>query len=296
MSFNPNELKELEKKDLHLWIVLITVFLALTVFMIYLIFYSDLSDFFQETQDVFSFNLLFLGYSGLSLLLVAYIVLRELAIRKLRRSLLEEKIDLSATLEKHYQRLKALFAVSTMVNSEVELPKIFEMISRTALNCLGGDRASLMIYDDQKRKFCCASAHGKKIEKVKDACADPEKSMCGWVLKNGNPLLLSHDRADSYPFRDLIQKESTITSALCVPLRVKGEMKGVLNVSSLSQDKSFTEEDLNLLSIFADNAAISIERAGLHKRDENFKNPGSDSSEIEITQLDSGSFIPAHPA
>lgn len=284
MSSKPYELKELEKKDLHLWILLITVFLISTVFIVYLIFYSDLSKSFEETQNIFSFNFLFIGYCGLSLLLIAYIILRELAIRSLRRNLLEDKINLSTTLEEHYEKLKALFAVSTMVNSEVELPKVFDMISRTALNCLGGDQSSLMIYDDQKGKLYCASAHGKEIEKVKDACVEAGKSVCGWVVKHGKPLLLSPEQIDNYSFSDLIEKERTITSALCVPLRVKGKIKGVLNVNSLSKDKRFTEEDLNLLSIFADNAAISLERAGLYKKTENYRKIDSVPDQIEVTE------------
>ncbi len=271
MSSKMSELKDLEKKDFHLWILLISVFLISTVFIVYLIFYSDLSKSFEETQNIFSFNFLFIGYCGLSLFLIAYILLRELSIRSLRRNLMEDKINLSATLEKHYEKLKALFAVSTMVNSEVELPKVFDMISRTALNCLGGDQSSLMIYNDQKRKLYCASAHGKEIEKVKDACVGLGKSVCGWVVKYGKPLLLSPEQINNYSFSDLIKKERTINSALCVPLRVKGRIKGVLNVNRLTDEKKFTEEDLNLLSIFADNAAISIERAGLYKEYDHFK-------------------------
>lgn len=284
MKSKTSELKELEKRDLHLWILLFTVFLTLTVFTVYLIFYSDLSKSFEETQNIFSFNFLFVGYTGLSLFLIAYIILREMAIRRLRRNLLEEKINLSVTLEKHYEKLKALFAVSTMVNSEVELTKIFEMISRTALNCLGGDRSSLMIYDAQEGKLYCASAHGNEIEKVKDACVDAGKSVCGWVLKHGNPLLLSHEQIDNYSFSDLIKKERAITSALCVPLRVKGKIKGVLNVNSLSEDKKFSEEDLNLLSIFADNAAISIERAGVYRKHKNFRMADSHPDKIEAAK------------
>lgn len=284
MSLKASELRELEKKDLHLWILLITVFVVSTGFIVYLIFYSDLSKSFEETQNIFSFNFLFLGYTGLSLFLIAYIILREVAIRGLRRTLLEEKINLSATLEKHYEKLKALFAVSTMVNSEVELSKVFEMISRTALNCLGGDQSSLMIYDEQKGKLFCASAHGKEIEKVKDACVEVGKSVCGWVVKHEKSLLLNPEEIKNYSFSDLIQKERTIASALCVPLRVKGKIKGVLNVNSLSKDRKFTEEDLNLLSIFADNAAISIERTGLHKKYENFGKVDSRSDEVEVGQ------------
>jgi adenylate cyclase len=284
MNLKTSDLKELERKDLHLWILLITVFVISTVFIVYLIFYSDLSKSFEETQNIFSFNFLFLGYAGLSLFLIAYIILRELSIRSLRRSLLEDKINLSTTLEKHYEKLKALFAVSTMVNSEVELSKVFDMISRTALNCLAGDQSSLMIYDEQKGKLYCASAHGKEIEKVKNASVDPGKSVCGWVVKHGNSLLLSPEKINNYAFSDLIKKERTITSALCVPLRVKGKIKGVLNVNSLNKDRKFTEEDLNLLSIFADNAAISIERAGLSKKYENFREVDSRSDEMEIAK------------
>jgi transcriptional regulator with GAF, ATPase, and Fis domain len=286
MNSKPYELKELEEKDLLLWVLLIASFLTLGLFLVCLIFYSDLSKFFEENQHIFSSNFLFVAYGGLSLFLVANIILREVANRRLRRSLLKERINLSTTLDKHYEKLKALFAVSTVVNSEVELPKIFEMISRTALNCLEGDRSSLMIYDAQEGKFYCASAHGNEIEKVKDACVDAGKSVCGWVMKHGNPLLLSHEQIDNYSFSDLIEKERTINSALCVPLRVKGKVKGVLNVNSLSKDKTFTEEDLSLLSIFADNAAISIERAGVADSYEDFRQVNSQSDKTEVTVND----------
>ena len=284
MSSKISELKELEKKDLHLWILLITVFSISTFFIVYLIFYSDLSKSFEETQSILSFNFLFIGYCGLSLFLIAYVMLRELSIRSLRRNLMEDKINLSATLEQHYEKLKALFAVSTMVNSEVELPKVFDMISRTALNCLGGDQSSLMIYDGQKRKLYCASAHGKEIEKVRNASVGSGKSVCGWVVEHGKPLLLSPERIDNYSFSDLIEKERVINSALCVPLRVKGKIRGVLNVNRLTQEKKFTEEDLNLLSIFADNAAISIERAGPYKEYEHLKEVNSPPEETEAAK------------
>lgn len=284
MSSQTAELKELEKKDLHLWILLIAVFVISTAFIVYLIFYSDLSKSFEETQNVLNFNFLFIGYTGLSLFLIAYIMLRELSIRNMRRNLMEEKISLSSTLEKHYEKLKALFAVTTMVNSQVELPRVFEMISRTALNCIGGDQSSLMIYDEQRQKLYCAAAHGEEIEKVKDACVDAGKSVCGWVLKHGNPLLLTPEKVGNYPFSDLIEKERTIGSALCVPLRVRGKIKGVLNVNSLTREKKFTEEDLNLLSIFADNASISIERGELSKRYENMRNGDLPSNETGISE------------
>lgn len=268
MSMVPSELKEIEKKDWHLWVLLISLFLVLTSFIVLIVFYSDVSSFFEKELDIYSFNFLFIGYVGLSLLFIVYILFQEISVRKLRRDVIVEKINLSITLGKRYQELKALFLVSTLVNSEVEPSKILHLISKQAMNCLNADYSSLMILDSNANRLRCVAAYGCKSELLKDAEVEVGKGVCGWVVEHNQPLLLDQDNLNQYKFIDPVEKEGTIFSALCVPLKVKGKIKGVLNVNSLSKDKRFTEEDLNLLSIFADNAAISIEKAECHQEHE----------------------------
>ena len=269
MSLIPEEFKAIDKKDWHLWILLSLLFLFLTTFIVLLVFYSDISEIYEQTVSQYTLNLLFVGYIGLSLLFLAYMIFQEISIKKLRRFLIEEKISLSIVLGNRYQELKSLFEVSTLVNSEVDLPKIFEMISKTALTCLEGDQSSLMIYDENRGKLYCAAAHGNQTELVRNATVDLGKSVAGWVVKHEKPLLLGKDNIDNFGFTDLIKKEREIHSSLCVPLKVRGKVKGVLNVNRLSKDKIFTEEDLKLLSIFAENAAVSIEKAELWKEAHN---------------------------
>lgn len=265
MNMIPSELKEIEKKDWQLLFLLIGLFLILTSFIVLIVFYSDLSSFFQEKLDIYSFNFLFIGYVGLSLLFIAYILFQEISVRKLRSDLIVEKISLSITLGKRYQELKALFEVSTLVNSEVEPSRILDMISRQAMNCLNADRSSLMILDHKANKLRCVAAYGQKTELLKDAEVEVGKSICGWVMEHNLPLLLDPDNLGQYEFIDLVKKEGTIFSALCVPLKVKGKIKGILNVNSFKGDKKFTQEDLKLLTIFAENAAVSLEKAELYQ-------------------------------
>jgi adenylate cyclase len=269
MSIVPEEFKAIERKDWHLWILLSILFLFLTTFVVLLVFYSDISEIYEQNVSKYTLNLLFVGYVGLSLLFLAYMIFQEVSIKKLRLSLVEEKISLSIVLGNRYQELKSLFAVSTLVNSEVDLPKIFQMISKTALACLEGDQSSLMIYDENRGKLYCAAAHGSQTEFVRNATVDIGKSVAGWVVKHGKPLLLGKDNIEDFGFTDLIKKEREIHSSLCVPLKVRGKVKGVLNVNRLTKDKTFTEEDLKLLSIFAENAAVSIEKAELWKEAHN---------------------------
>jgi len=270
MSLVPDGLKKIERRDWHLWLLVLLLFSILTVFVVSLIFYSDISKVFSEKISSYSFNLLFIGYTGISLLFIAYIVFQELSLRKVRSSLIEEKLEeklaLAMVLGSRYQELKSLFEVSTMVNSEEELSQILEKISSKALKCLNGNQSSLMLYDKRKGKLFCAAAHGKQTEFVRDAEVEKGKSVSGWVVKHAQPLLLTPDNIDRYDFNGLIPKKREYLCSLCVPLKVRGEVKGVLNVNKLEKGKKFQEEDLKLLSIFAENAAVAIEKAELYKK------------------------------
>ena len=260
----PEELKEIE--GWQLLFLLIILFLVLTLFLVLIIFHSDMSKFFAEKLDFYSFNFLLIGYLGVSLLFIAYIIFQEISVRRLRDKLLTEKVNLSSTLGRRYQELKALFEVSTLVNSEVEPSRIFQLIARQAMNCLNADRSSLMLLDSRVNCLRCAAAFGYKAELLKDAETGIGKGVCGWVMEHDQPLLLDQEKLSQYEFLDLVKKEGTIFSALCVPLKVNGKIKGTLNVNSFRRDRRFNQEDLKLLAIFAENAAVSIQKAELHQK------------------------------
>ena len=261
----PQDLKEIEKKDWHLLFLLIVLFSVLTAFIVLIIFYSDVSRVFQTDLDGYAFNVLFIGYLGLSLLFIAYILFQEISVRRLRTNLIIERMNLSTTLKNRYQELKALFEVSTLVNSEMEPSTIFDLVASYAMTCLNADRSSLMLLDSQTNRLRCTTSCGHKAEFLEQAEVELGKSVCGWVAEHDQPLLLDPENLSQHQFIDLVEKEGTIFSALSLPLKVKGKVKGVLNVNSFSQDKRFTEEDLNLVAIFAENAAVCIEKAELYE-------------------------------
>lgn len=62
-----------------------------------------------------------------------------------------------------------------------------------------------------------------------------------------------------------MEKDRNITSALCTPLRINGLVKGVLNVNLINRTRKFNENDLQLVSIFAESAGLAIEKASLHQ-------------------------------
>ncbi|MDH4222348.1 MAG: ATP-binding protein [candidate division Zixibacteria bacterium] len=258
------EIKSIEKKDWQLWILNSTIFLILITFIFLLIFYSDIRGFYKGELSIYTYKLLIGGFIGVSLLFLAYILFKEHSIKKLRVELLKEKV-LTRSLEERFKELKALFEVSTLVNSEVELPTVLDLISKTVLNSLEADRSSLMLYDKKKGKLVCVSAHGALCHKIKNMEKNPDESVAGWVIAHGEPLLLGEE-LEKEKFEKFIPKEERITSSLCVPLKVKNELIGVLNVCSFKAGRQFDEGDAKLVLIFAQNAAASIEKAELYQK------------------------------
>ena len=85
------------------------------------------------------------------------------------------------------------------------------------------------------------------------------------VVKEGNPIVVS-DRSHENHSDSLEDVElNNILSAMCVPLRYKGEIQGVIYVDSIALPGGIRKDDLQLLSGLGDTAAIAIQNARLYE-------------------------------
>jgi signal transduction histidine kinase len=243
---------------------MLTVLLILTAFIVLVVFYSDLQQIYEEQIDARMFNFLLLGFVALSLLFIGYVVLKEMTLKRLQRQLMAQQVA-SRRLEWHIAELQTVHDLTSLVNSEMTLSDVFDSITSKALSTLGGDQCSLFLLDPDIGKLRCVSVWGPKSDQVRDAIVEVGKSVAGWVIEHGEPLYLEGDLKDS-PFRELVKKDKKITSSLCLPLKVKDETKGVLNISLFKEESRFSESDLKLAAKFAEHAAIAVDRAGLYDK------------------------------
>jgi signal transduction histidine kinase len=254
------EIKKLEKKDWQLWVLTLGVLLIFGVFILLTFFYSDLQGIYEEEISYFNYNLLFLGFAALSLLFVSYIVLKEHSIRSLRRDLINQKI-LTYSLEHRFQELRALFEVSTLVNSEIELPVILQMICNTVLKSVEGETLYLWLYDKKKDRFFCAGAYSEGGQELDAKSVKIEPEIVSWITRNSQHLLLENKKDLPSPK----SKENPTGTNLFVPLKIKKELKGILNVTTKRDKKKFDEVDLRLVSIFAENVTASLDKGEVYQ-------------------------------
>jgi putative nucleotidyltransferase with HDIG domain len=83
------------------------------------------------------------------------------------------------------------------------------------------------------------------------------------VVESGEPVLTTNAQADPRFDGQLSVAAYQLRSILCVPLKLKNDLIGVLYVENRARIGIFQESDLVLISAFADQAAVAIDSARL---------------------------------
>jgi PAS domain S-box-containing protein len=83
------------------------------------------------------------------------------------------------------------------------------------------------------------------------------------VVMQGEAVLTTNAQTDPRFGRQDSIVAYNLRSILCVPLKVKGELTGVIYADNRVREALFTEKDRSLLSAFANHAAVALENARL---------------------------------
>ena len=160
--------------------------------------------------------------------------------------------------------LLSLAQVSETLLSEVEIERLYELILEVVGRETGADMVSLMLLNERTQELCVEAALGLPAELVGAATVKVGERIAGRVLEQGEPLLLTDRRPADLTIREAMRREE-LTSALCVPLKIKGRVIGVLNAGKTGSESPFDDRDLELLSILAGQVAIAIENSHVHE-------------------------------
>ena len=177
---------------------------------------------------------------------------------------IEERVQ---HLERRVARLERIIEVSRVINSTLNLEPLLHNIIQIATDLTVTEASSILLLDKKTGELHFEAATGIKGKEVKPIVVPLDNSIAGWVVKEGEPLLIPDVRKDPRHYHqvDDMTKFST-RSILGVPLRVKDKVIGVLEVLNKSEDKEFTQDDVEALTILAAQAAIAIENARLFQQ------------------------------
>jgi len=161
-------------------------------------------------------------------------------------------------------KLGTAIEIGSIVNSSLNLSEVLTLIMRHANEVTNSVASTLMLLDDETMELVFSVPTGPKADQLTDIRIPFGKGIAGWVAEHEEPLLVSDVKKDPR-FYQIIDKISGFEtkSILCVPIKSKTKLIGVLEVINKTDGSSFTMQDRFLLSIFAHQAAMAIENARL---------------------------------
>jgi len=173
--------------------------------------------------------------------------------------------DQGSETEKYYHGLMALSRVSAAISGLHELDAILRIGLDNVLNIMNGTVGGIMLLDEPSQTLFYRVYHGLSAKYAEELRLKLGEGIAGKVAQSGRAVLLEDISSESNALRiDLLSLEG-LRAFICVPLRAKDDVLGVLNVAS-HVPHSFTKEDVHLLHSIGDQLGTAIEQARLHER------------------------------
>jgi len=168
--------------------------------------------------------------------------------------------------EERLQELTILQKVAEDINSTLKLKDLLNLIMNLTKDALNSEACSLMILDEKSNELTFEIALGEKGDLIKEFRIPVGEGIAGWVAMTGQSLIVNDVNKDERFAKKYDSATSFVTkSIICVPLRTKEKIIGVIEVLNKIGFEGFDNGDLSLLQAIANQAAIAIENAKLYQ-------------------------------
>ncbi len=161
-----------------------------------------------------------------------------------------------------HRQLTALVGVGHVINSSLGQERVLNEVMDSVIALMRAERGLIMLRDEHD-EFPVEAARGMDHVSLEGDDFSVSKTIVRRVAETGKPVLTTNAQNDPRFEQQKSVVEQNLRSILCVPLKLKDEIIGVIFVDSRVYSGLFEESDLEILSAFADQAAVAIDNARL---------------------------------
>jgi PAS domain S-box-containing protein len=183
-----------------------------------------------------------------------------------REAVLSEKLRIKNNLLNH------IFAISSLLTSSPDLGEVLDKITHSAMTGLNFDRAIVMLLNPDQTKLECKCIQGFTPAGERRAWELPlllDRHDCyeTKVVRTGTPRFIpdTEKAPDATAIDRVINIQQERNSVLYVPLKIKDKILGLLGVDRYRTRMEITQDDVESLTIFANQASIIIEDTRLYR-------------------------------
>ena len=166
-------------------------------------------------------------------------------------------------LSREREALRALYEVGQAVNSTLELDEVLNQVMDHIIELTGAERGFLMLRDEAAGELEIRVARNMERETIDSSSFEVSRTIIDQVAREGLAVVTTNAQADPrFASQESIVAYS-LRSILCVPLRVRDGITGVVYTDNRIKTGLFTDHHRDLLAAFANQAAVAIENARL---------------------------------
>lgn len=161
------------------------------------------------------------------------------------------------------QQLAVLQEVSRVINSSLDLDVVLQKVMDAIIQLTDAERAMLLLYDSEHELRVTTARNMDQTTLDREATSEISRSVVRHVAQTGEPVVTMNAQEDErFAAQDSIVSYR-LRSILCVPLRIKQEIIGVIYADNRVAGGIFGDKERDALLAFADQAAVAIENARL---------------------------------
>ncbi len=178
-----------------------------------------------------------------------------------RSGVQEISADMLAKLQRANQQLHAVYQLSLAVNSSLELADLYQvLVDNIFSNFMNVERACIFLIDKETDSFARVKSQAK--ESTQDLPVS--RAVLDRVKKDRTGILASDAMRDQRFETSHTVAALRLRSLMCVPLINRDRILGAIYVENCTRPDCFARSDLELLTVFGNQAAMAIESALLY--------------------------------
>lgn len=160
-----------------------------------------------------------------------------------------------------------LSRVTDLMTVSGDLDRVLMAALNGACELLNATRGSVMLCDQRGHELRIRANIGMQPEMAEQVRVKAGEGIAGRVLQSGEALLLTNapETRLGGSSDDLQSDRYRNRSALSVPLSIHGQVLGVININDRGDDHNFSDNDLYIARVIANQAAVAISAAQLLK-------------------------------
>ncbi|PKO09855.1 MAG: hypothetical protein CVU40_08180 [Chloroflexi bacterium HGW-Chloroflexi-2] len=178
-----------------------------------------------------------------------------------------EKARLLEETEQYARQLSILNDLTRKLTSTLEIEELYGTILQNSMDMVKCEVARLIILDDRNQELVYQAVIGINSDKLLSSSVPLDYGLIGKSFLSKTPILMNNFDSENKSHEELNAfYETSINSLMIIPMILKNQVLGLIELVNHQDGITFTNNDQELISALAAQAAIALENARLYRR------------------------------